>query len=265
MSIKRIFYFTILISTFYACSFNPSYDRDSLSSDFEYEVQKKIGSGFYGETSLIKILGNHNLQLVLKTNKQKKGDTGYLLEKLRNENEILKACDHKGIPKQYAYRSGKLFMEYIEGISLEEYILKNKDLPPKDLLKIAFKVLENLVDIIEYLHDSVNISHNDIHFLNLIVNKEGKLSLIDFGEAKFKENSHCFEDDKLEDMKALLQNFCLFFYFAKEGKSEIEKNKIEQVSEKYLDFIENELSTYEEMDEEYPAKSLKNALKEFKK
>ncbi len=71
-----------------------------------------------------------------------------------------------------------LVMEYIDGITLHDYIRDGGPLPPETLIQ----VLDILDDAISYAHRQ-NITHRDIHPANIMITNDGVLKIIDYGLA----------------------------------------------------------------------------------
>jgi len=97
----------------------------------------------------------------------------------------LSKLDHPGIPKVYDYfeHEGKNYIvrEYIEGRSLYEVVNTTGNLSTKDI----FDAVKKLADILRYLHmRTPPVIHRDIKPQNIIVGKDGRMHLIDFGIAR---------------------------------------------------------------------------------
>ena len=72
-----------------------------------------------------------------------------------------------------------IVMELIEGITLKKYIEKRGKLPYKEAVSIAIQVANGM----DAAHQH-NIVHRDIKPQNIIISKEGKVKVTDFGIAK---------------------------------------------------------------------------------
>ena len=70
-------------------------------------------------------------------------------------------------------------MELVEGITLKKYIEKRGKLPYKEAVSIAIQVANGM----EAAHKH-HIVHRDIKPQNIIISKEGKVKVTDFGIAK---------------------------------------------------------------------------------
>ena len=70
-------------------------------------------------------------------------------------------------------------MDYVDGQSLHEIVKERGALPEQEVLKYV----EQITDALEYVH-SQNRLHLDIKPGNIMVDKLGKVKLIDFGASK---------------------------------------------------------------------------------
>lgn len=102
------------------------------------------------------------------------------------EARILKECrDLPGIVTVYDFfeenQTAYIVMEYIEGLTLEQYIQTNGVLSPSEMLELLLPLLHSLKKI----HEK-GLIHRDISPNNMILGMDNKLHLIDFGAAKIK-------------------------------------------------------------------------------
>lgn len=102
------------------------------------------------------------------------------------EARILKECrDLPGIVTVYDFfeenQTAYIVMEYIEGLTLEQYIQTNGVLSASEMLELLLPLLHSLKKI----HEK-GLIHRDISPNNMILGMDNKLHLIDFGAAKIK-------------------------------------------------------------------------------
>ena len=102
--------------------------------------------------------------------------------------QILSNINHPMIPKIISYDNYTYTCERIEGLSLAEYVRKNRD------AAFALKVIQ---DINNFMYDltkftkvnergwKLQLSCDDIHEANMIVTEDGKPYIIDFDQFGF--------------------------------------------------------------------------------
>ncbi len=104
------------------------------------------------------------------------------------EIETLKKLQHPGIVRIIGYgeQHGQLFysMELVEGESLQERLKREKRLPWATVLDMAIEICGAL----KYAHN-FGIIHRDLKPANLLINKEGRMKLVDFGIVKMFGNT----------------------------------------------------------------------------
>ncbi len=144
----------------------------------QYEQLRKIGEGASGRVMLARDLHLNRL-VAIKEMEQ--------IREIRREMELLKALKHPGLPDIYDYfeedRHGFLVMEYVEGVTLKEYLEQHG----KPELTQAIVWMKELLDILVYLHEQhPAVVYRDLKPANLIIQEEGHLKLIDLGGAFFR-------------------------------------------------------------------------------
>lgn len=105
-------------------------------------------------------------------------------EFLTPETELLKELRHPGLPQVYdCFReegSSYLVMEYIEGMSLRQYLDRYKRVPEEQAVRWGLE----LCGILGYLHGRhPAVIYRDLKPDNIMICQDGSLKLIDFGGA----------------------------------------------------------------------------------
>lgn len=99
---------------------------------------------------------------------------------LEKEANIHKCLHHPFICKYFSnFETEHLFiivMELVEGTNLLNLVNKHKGLPIQE----AQNIFAQLIIVIEYLQE-MNISHRDLKLENILIDKYGHISMIDFG------------------------------------------------------------------------------------
>ena len=117
------------------------------------------------------------------------------IEQLSKDYKLHSKLRHPAIPNAVEYISKsettEIVYEYVEGITLRKYI----DLYGTVGESTAIDWFTQLLDILDYIHTAFNspIIHRDIKPGNIIIDKMGRISLIDFGIARV------FRDSPLRD------------------------------------------------------------------
>lgn len=146
----------------------------------DYKYIKDLGCGSFGKTVLLKDEDLDMLYACKKYQPTFDTQTDYF-DKFISEIKILNNMLHENIVRiynSYLYakaKTGYILMEYVEGMSITEYIAIN----PQKLEEI----FEQLISAFKYL-ESKNICHRDIRASNILINTKGIVKLIDFGFGK---------------------------------------------------------------------------------
>lgn len=147
-----------------------------------YEILEKIGTGGMSDVYKAK---DHKLNrfVAVKVLKQEFGENANFVSKFRIEAQAAAGLMHPNIVNVYDVGEENgihyIVMELVEGITLKKYIEKKARLSVKEAISIAIQVSMG----IEAAHNN-HIIHRDIKPQNIIISKEGKVKVTDFGIAK---------------------------------------------------------------------------------
>ncbi len=114
--------------------------------------------------------------------KTTKNNSEYQQKMLRREYEISIGCDNPNIVHVFTYERNLpegegIVMEYIEGRTLDEFLLE------KPSLKTKQRIFGELLSAVNYLHKR-GIIHNDLKPENILITRaDNTLKIIDFGLA----------------------------------------------------------------------------------
>lgn len=147
-----------------------------------YEIIEKIGTG--GMSDVYKAKDNTLDRCVaVKVLKQEFSENATFVSKFRVEAKAAAGLMHPNIVNVYDVGSENgihyIIMELVEGITLKKYIEKKSRLSVNEAVSIAIQVSMG----IEAAHNA-GIIHRDIKPQNIIISREGKVKVTDFGIAK---------------------------------------------------------------------------------
>ena len=147
-----------------------------------YEILGKIGTGGMADVYKAK---DHKLNrfVAVKVLKPEFREDTTFIRKFKSEAQAAAVLTHPNIVNVFDVGDDNgvyyIVMELIEGITLKEYISKKGKLSVKEATSIAIQVSMGL----EAAH-SHGIVHRDVKPQNIIISKEGKVKVTDFGIAK---------------------------------------------------------------------------------
>ena len=147
-----------------------------------YEIMEKIGTGGMSDVYKAKCHKLNRL-VAVKVLKQEFSENANFVAKFHVEAQAAAGLMHPNIVNVYDVgEEGEIHyivMELVEGITLKKYIEKKARLSVKEATSIAIQVSMG----IEAAHNN-KIIHRDIKPQNIIISKEGKVKVTDFGIAK---------------------------------------------------------------------------------
>ena len=147
-----------------------------------YEILEKIGTGGMSDVYKSK---DHKLNryVAVKVLKQEFSENANFVSKFRVEAQAAAGLMHPNIVNVYDVGEENdvyfIVMELVEGITLKKYIERKARLSVKEAISIAIQVSMG----IEAEHNN-HIIHRDIKPHLIIISKEGKVKVTDFGIAK---------------------------------------------------------------------------------
>ena len=151
-----------------------------------YKILKKIGSGGMGDVYLAEHEKLEKKVAIKSLHKNLATDPSFK-ERFSQEAKTHSKLDHPNIVKLLDYKEQKddlfLIMEYVDGKQLDEHIKKvSGPIPEKDLTAL----FTQLLDAIGYSHKK-GLVHRDIKPSNIMIDKEGRIKVLDFGIAKMQD------------------------------------------------------------------------------
>lgn len=156
--------------------------RPGMFISDRYEIIDKVGSGGMADVYKAKC---HRLNrfVAIKILKPEYSDDKKFVEKFRGEAQSAAGLSHPNIVNVYDVGEDDglyyIVMELVEGITLKSFIERKGKLEVKEAVGIAIQIAQGM----EAAHQN-RIIHRDIKPQNIIISRDGKVKVTDFGIAK---------------------------------------------------------------------------------
>ena len=149
-----------------------------------YEIQEIIGVG--GMSRVYKAYDRVDDRIVaLKVLKDEYLENYEYTARFKNESRAISLLNHPNVVKVYDVCFGEdlqyIVMEHVEGITLKEFIQRQKVLDWKEALIVSVQILKAL----SHAHDK-GVIHRDIKPQNILLLPNATIKVTDFGIASFK-------------------------------------------------------------------------------
>ena len=161
---------------------------------------KYIGKKLDGRYKVLELIGSGGMAYVYKAEDVKDGkivavkilkeeflDNEELLRRFKNESKAIGLLSHDNIVKVYDVNFSDsiqyIVMEYVDGITLRDYMDSKGKLSWKDTVFFTTQILKAL----QHAHDR-GIVHRDIKPQNIMLLEDGSIKVMDFGIARFEHN-----------------------------------------------------------------------------
>lgn len=151
--------------------------------DGRYEIKEIIGVG--GMAYVYKAYDNIDNRIVaVKILKEEYLQNEEFTRRFKNESKAIAILSHPNIVKVYDVSFGDrmqyIVMEYVDGITLKEYIEGQAEFKWKEAVHFTVQILRAL----QHAHDK-GIVHRDIKPQNIMLLPDGTIKVADFGIARF--------------------------------------------------------------------------------
>ena len=164
--------------------------------DGRYELLELIGVGGMADIYKAKDI-TEDRTVAVKIMKNEFIGSEDFIRRFRNESKAIALLSHPNIVKifdvGFTEKLQFIVMEYIDGITLTDYITKHGVLKWKDVVHFTMQILKAL----QHAHDR-GIVHRDIKPQNVMLLEDGTIKVMDFGIARFNR-----ETDKTMSEKAI--------------------------------------------------------------
>lgn len=153
--------------------------------DGRYEIHELLGVG--GMAYVYKAYDNIEKRWVaIKILKEELAGNSDFLRRFRNESKAIAVLSHPNIVKVYDVSFGDriqyIVMEYIDGITLKQYIEQQGEIKWREALYFTVQILRSL----QHAHEK-GIIHRDIKPQNIMLLEDGTIKVTDFGIARFSQ------------------------------------------------------------------------------
>lgn len=151
--------------------------------DGRYEITEIIGIG--GMANVYKAYDViENRIVAVKILREEYMGSEEMRRRFKNESKAMAVLNHPNVMKVYdvsfSDRMQSIVMEYIDGITLKEYIEQQGALKWKEAVHFTVQILRAL----QHAHDK-GIVHRDIKPQNIMLLSDGTIKITDFGIARF--------------------------------------------------------------------------------
>ena len=155
--------------------------------DGRYEIHELIGVG--GMANVYRCTDTvDDREVAIKILKDEYLNNEEFIRRFKNESKAIAMLSHPNIVKVYDVSFGDMIqyivMEYIDGITLKEYIDQQGIIEWKDALHLTTQVLKAL----QHAHEC-GIVHRDIKPQNIMLLQDGTIKVTDFGIARFSDKA----------------------------------------------------------------------------
>lgn len=163
--------------------------------DGRYEIQELIGIG--GMATVYKAHDiKNNRTVAIKILKDEFSRNGEFIRRFKNESKAIAVLSHPNIVKVYDVSFGDVMqyivMEYIDGITLKEYLEQQKN---KVDWKMAVYFTSQILKAMQHAHEK-GIVHRDVKPQNMMLLQDGTIKVTDFGIARFSNTETRTMTDK---------------------------------------------------------------------
>ena len=155
--------------------------------DGRYEIRELIGVG--GMANVYHCYDTIDArEVAIKILKDEFLDNEDFIRRFKNESKAIAVLNHPNIVRVYDVSFGDMIqyivMEYIDGITLKEYIDMQGVLDWKEVIHLTTQILKAL----QHAHEN-GIVHRDIKPHNIMLLRDGTIKVTDFGIARFSSNA----------------------------------------------------------------------------
>ncbi|MBQ3073564.1 MAG: Stk1 family PASTA domain-containing Ser/Thr kinase [Ruminococcus sp.] len=163
--------------------------------DGRYEIRELIGIG--GMANVYRCYDTvDDREVAIKILKDEYLNNEEFIRRFKNESKAIAVLSHPNIVKVYDVSFGDMIqyivMEYIDGITLKEYINQQRTLTWKETVHLITQILKAL----SHAH-SKGVVHRDIKPQNMMLLSDGTIKVTDFGIARFSNSTRTMTEQAI--------------------------------------------------------------------
>lgn len=163
--------------------------------DGRYEIRELIGIG--GMANVYRCYDTvDDREVAIKILKDEFLGNEEFIRRFKNESKAIAVLSHPNIVKVYDVSFGDMIqyivMEYIDGITLKEYINQQGTLTWKETVHLITQILKAL----SHAH-SKGVVHRDIKPQNMMLLSDGTIKVTDFGIARFSNSTRTMTEQAI--------------------------------------------------------------------
>lgn len=161
-------------------------EGETIQRSKSYSYIRKLGEGASGGTYLFQDLSTKR-KVAIKKSEPIEGENDETFKRFVNEAEILTQINHPNIVRIFDYdlyeqrRIGYIYMEYIEGKPIGTEAPESFNRTWEDWFEETIRAF--------YALERKKIIHRDIRPSNILVDREGRIKIIDFGFGRIISSS----------------------------------------------------------------------------
>ncbi len=156
--------------------------------DGRYELLELIGVGGMADIYRARDIEDDRI-VAVKILKTEFAGSDEFLRRFRNESKAIALLSHPNIVKIYdvgfTEKVQFIVMEYVDGITLTDYIEQQSVLKWRDSIHFTIQILKAL----QHAHDR-GIVHRDVKSSNVMLLSDGTIKVMDFGIARFNRENN---------------------------------------------------------------------------
>src|SRR6185295_15835852 len=163
-----------------------------------YTLEQRLGRGGMGEVYKARQVGSKGFSQLVAIKRVRPGQKKWEERSFADEARVLSLLHHQNIARVHGFYESEghpyLVMEYVEGHSLHALLELAQKKGHRFSASVACAVMAEVAEALDYAHHvedekgrPLQIVHRDVSPTNILIAKTGRVVLVDFGVAHFKD------------------------------------------------------------------------------